>query len=332
MPDTFTPPQSVRDAAALGLKLRRRHGRGGTEVGVARARDLSNGRDIPLATVKRMVSFFARHDNDQERAARKRDESSAANIAWLLWGGDAGRRWANGVLDRVSKGWSAAWISLLAKAAPDAGEVHQPGAMGNPQRSASQPPETAGEVDPAELAMGVKVEQEHGGTPEDAERIAREHLKRVPDYYSRLKAAGLVKAAPVALVAKLADTDEEQRIAYYVASVAEESDGTVVVDRQQDMISPAELEKTAHAFLLKYRNIGDRHQRWGGVGEVVASFVTTRELQKSLSMLPGATAINLPVAWILGVHITDDAIWREVKDGTLAAMSIGGSAVRVEAT
>lgn len=36
-----TPPKSVAAAAARGLRLRERHGRGGTAVGVARARDLS---------------------------------------------------------------------------------------------------------------------------------------------------------------------------------------------------------------------------------------------------------------------------------------------------
>ncbi|MCC8469334.1 hypothetical protein [Xanthomonas phaseoli] len=36
-----TPPKSVAAAAARGLRLRAQHGRGGTAVGVARARDLS---------------------------------------------------------------------------------------------------------------------------------------------------------------------------------------------------------------------------------------------------------------------------------------------------
>lgn len=318
MADTFTPPQSVRDAAERGLRLRRKYERGGTEVGVARARDLKNGKGIPLDTVKRMASFFARHDNELERAARKRDETSAASIAWSLWGGDPGRRWAQGIVDRVTKEvvWSAAWagsgkvLTGLAKSAPDVGDVHAPAAMGSKQPQAG----TATTKDP---------------DPAAAEVIARQHLERVPDYYSRLRAAGLEKK-PVTLVAKLADTDDEQRLAYYVASVAEEADGTVVVDLQNDRISPEELESAAHTFLLKYRSIGDRHARWGGIGEVVASFVTTRELQQALAGLPGAQPVTLPVAWVLGLHITDDGIWGEVKDGTLAAMSIGGSAVRNE--
>gem|GEM_PF-522039 len=88
--DSFTPPDSVRSNAERGLEMRREHGRGGTQVGVARARDLANG-NVSLKTIGRMRSFFARHDVDAK--SREEDPTSAANIAWLLWGGDAGRRW-----------------------------------------------------------------------------------------------------------------------------------------------------------------------------------------------------------------------------------------------
>ena len=95
------PPQAVRDAAARGLLLRQEHGRGGTSVGVARARDLSNGRAVSLDTVKRMRSYFARHEVDKQGEGWGKD--SAGYIAWLLWGGDAGRAWANSVLDRAER-------------------------------------------------------------------------------------------------------------------------------------------------------------------------------------------------------------------------------------
>ncbi len=92
---TFTPPQAVRAAARRGLELREKYGRGGTAVGVARARDLSNGRGIPMDTISRMVSYFARHEVDKH--GKGWGEDSAGYIAWLLWGGDAGRSWANGI-------------------------------------------------------------------------------------------------------------------------------------------------------------------------------------------------------------------------------------------
>lgn len=42
-----------------------------------------------------------------------------------------------------------------------------------------------------EIAMGIKVEMEHTKSKEKAEKIAKEHLAEHPDYYSRLKSAGL---------------------------------------------------------------------------------------------------------------------------------------------
>lgn len=93
MADGFVPPQAVRSNAKRGLELREKHGRGGTAVGVARARDLSNGKSISLSTIKRMVSYFARHEVDKKGEGWGVD--SAGYIAWLLWGGDAGKSWAN---------------------------------------------------------------------------------------------------------------------------------------------------------------------------------------------------------------------------------------------
>ena len=101
MADGFSPPAEVRANAKRGLELRKKYNRGGTEVGVARARDLSNGATISLDTVKRMVSYFARHEVDKQGEGWGKD--SAGYIAWLLWGGDAGRAWANQIAKENEK-------------------------------------------------------------------------------------------------------------------------------------------------------------------------------------------------------------------------------------
>ena len=94
--DPWTPPQAVQRAAEKGLKLREEFGRGGTMVGVARARDLSNGKRIPPETINRMLSYFARHEVDKQADDFGNDDNpSPGYIAWLLWGGDAGQAWAN---------------------------------------------------------------------------------------------------------------------------------------------------------------------------------------------------------------------------------------------
>lgn len=93
----FTPPQDVADAAEKSLELRGEFDRGGTDTGVARARDLKNRRNLSPDTIERMVSYFARHAVDKDASDFGNDDDpSAGYVAWLLWGGDAGRDWAEG--------------------------------------------------------------------------------------------------------------------------------------------------------------------------------------------------------------------------------------------
>jgi hypothetical protein len=89
----FAPTDAMVSAAKRGLELRQKHGRGGTEVGVARARDISNKKNLSPETITRMRSYFARHEVDKKGKGWGID--SSGYIAWLLWGGDAGRNWAN---------------------------------------------------------------------------------------------------------------------------------------------------------------------------------------------------------------------------------------------
>lgn len=100
MPDSFVPPAAVAAAARRGLALRAEQApsnRGGTAVGIARARDIANRKGLSLSTIKRMVSFFARHEVDKQGEGWGKD--SKGYQAWLLWGGDPGRAWAKRVLN-----------------------------------------------------------------------------------------------------------------------------------------------------------------------------------------------------------------------------------------
>lgn len=104
------PTEAMAEEAERGLAWREEFGRGGTEVGVARARDLKNRVNLSPETVRRMVSYFARHEVDKEAQGFSPGEEgypSAGRIAWALWGGDAGKSWANRKseeLDRESEG------------------------------------------------------------------------------------------------------------------------------------------------------------------------------------------------------------------------------------
>ncbi|GIV50493.1 MAG: hypothetical protein KatS3mg038_1014 [Candidatus Kapaibacterium sp.] len=93
----FTPPEAVRQMAERGLELRRKFGRGGTPIGIARARDLKNGVAVSPETIKRMVLFFARHERDRRPGWNNPQNPTNGYIAYLLWGGAPGRVWAQSV-------------------------------------------------------------------------------------------------------------------------------------------------------------------------------------------------------------------------------------------
>lgn len=110
IPESFEPTKEMAAEAELGLKWRDEYGRGGTEVGVARARDISNMRNLSFDTVQRMDSYFSRHEVDKEATGWNQGEEgfpTAGRIAWQLWGGDAGKDWANAITERYKTELSA---------------------------------------------------------------------------------------------------------------------------------------------------------------------------------------------------------------------------------
>ena len=91
------PTSSMAEEAKRGLELRKKFNRGGTMVGVARANQLIAKERLSISTVKRMYSFFSRHEVDKRAEGFRQGEEgypSAGKIAWLLWGGDSGFAWS----------------------------------------------------------------------------------------------------------------------------------------------------------------------------------------------------------------------------------------------
>ncbi len=106
------PTEGMAALAERGLRLREEYGRGGTEVGVARARDIKNRENLSPETVGRMANFFSRHRVDLDAPAAKPNHEeypSAGVVAWLLWGGDpanpdeAGVAWSARKLEEIER-------------------------------------------------------------------------------------------------------------------------------------------------------------------------------------------------------------------------------------
>lgn len=98
------PTEEMARNAANALEVRRakpQSERGMTSVGLARARDISNRVELSEDTVRRMVSFFARHEVDKK--GETWDEQGKGWQAWNGWGGDAGYSWAKRIVDQLDK-------------------------------------------------------------------------------------------------------------------------------------------------------------------------------------------------------------------------------------
>lgn len=100
------PPSAAARAAKRALDIRSEQSpsnRAGTPVGIARAKQFANRESMSIDTVKRIVSFFARHEKSTGSSNARRDSTSKAAQAWGLWGGNAGRAWAKRELRRYER-------------------------------------------------------------------------------------------------------------------------------------------------------------------------------------------------------------------------------------
>jgi hypothetical protein len=103
-----TPPKSVRDAARRALDWigEGKAGDGFTAVGRRRASQLASGENVSLETLKRMKSFFSRHEVDKNAVGFSQGEKgfpSPGRVAWDAWGGDAGFAWSESLVARAEK-------------------------------------------------------------------------------------------------------------------------------------------------------------------------------------------------------------------------------------
>jgi hypothetical protein len=119
--------------------------------------------------------------------------------------------------------------------------------------------------------------------------------------------------------------DEDKRIVYGKALVPDK------IDFQGDIVSKEDIEEAAHNFLInlqkayqelltdgisktKASEIGFMHKFFkgvGGFGYIIESYIDPEG------------------SWVLGTKVTDDSIWKMIKEGKITGYSIGGQGVRI---
>ena len=107
MSDTYNPTGAMSNAAKRALKWKEdgKATGAGTQVGWTRAGQLARGESLSLDTVKRMYSFFSRHEVDKKGKGFYDGPEFPSNgrIMWDAWGGDAGFSWSRAIVNREKK-------------------------------------------------------------------------------------------------------------------------------------------------------------------------------------------------------------------------------------
>jgi len=99
----YKPTSGMQSAARRAIKLKEQgKAKGaGTMVGWTRAGQLARGEALSLSTVKRMYSFFSRHEVDKKgKDFNNAENPSNGKIMWLAWGGDAGFSWSRKIVNK----------------------------------------------------------------------------------------------------------------------------------------------------------------------------------------------------------------------------------------
>lgn len=104
--ETFRPPAGAATAAKRALRwIAEGHaGSGFTDVGRKRAAQLAARQSLSIDTVKRMYSYFSRHEVDKKgKDFDNMEKPSPGRVAWDAWGGDAGFSWSKRIVESVGK-------------------------------------------------------------------------------------------------------------------------------------------------------------------------------------------------------------------------------------
>lgn len=110
----YTPPKVVQNACKKGLTLKDAYGgKGLREPTIEWAQHFADGNPSDAAHARKMRAWFARHDTDKRPGWDK--PPTPGFVARLLWGGDAGQRWAQKLVKQAEKVDEAAKSAKKAK-------------------------------------------------------------------------------------------------------------------------------------------------------------------------------------------------------------------------
>ena len=160
---------------------------------------------------------------------------------------------------------------------------------------------------------------------EDVDEIVADILSDFPETLTEPTETAKSASEPQENGYSILKTDDDKRLVFGWASVSITVDGEQLVDHQQDMIDPEDLEEAVYEYVLNFRDAGEEHiQNKRMKGKLVESCVFTEEKQRAMGIPPGI----VPIGWWIGFKVEDDEAWELVKNGTYKMFSIEGKATR----
>lgn len=108
------------------------------------------------------------------------------------------------------------------------------------------------------------------------------------------------------------DDESAKRLLY---GIVYEPDTT---DAHGDLMNAEEIEKTAHEFMVYYRNIDSEHNLIAGAGQVVESYIAPADMEIGKSAVKKGS-------WILVTKATEE-IWQDYINGEVTGYSMFGIA------
>ena len=269
----LTPTDGMAKEAQKALDWRKDGFDGGTPVGLARARQLVNKQELSPSTVRRMHSFFSRHEVDKQGEGFSPGEPgfpSNGRVAWALWGGDPGQTWARAkseTLDRL-EGKSLDYTKEYSEDEDEDGleDVH----------------ETAG---PKDLKLGDFVEWNSSGGKAMGriEHIMREGTLGIPDSSFSIDAT---KEDPAALIRIYKDEVETDTLVGHRFSTLTK------VKRKGIENVPAPEENSVNKIFKLDSSIKDMHEDSDGE-LIIAGYASTNAIDRSADRI-------LSTAWTKG--------------------------------
>ena len=271
----LTPTDGMAKEAQKALDWRKDGFDGGTPVGLARARQLVNKQELSPSTVRRMHSFFSRHEVDKQGEGFSPGEPgfpSNGRVAWALWGGDPGQTWARAkseTLDRL-EGKSLDYTKDYSE-----DEDEDEDGLEGVHETAS----------PKDLKLGDFVEWNSSGGKATGriEHIMREGVLGVPDSQFSINAT---KEDPAALIRIFKDGNETDTLVGHKFSTL-----TKVKKKGIENVPVLEENKVNKIFKLD-SSIKDMHE--DSEGElIIAGYASTNAIDRSADRI-------LSTAWTKG--------------------------------